>query len=78
LILLARSIRLTTLLATLTATLLLLAGFLILAALLLAAALLLLAALAALIWIIHVKLSYGWLNPGSTSCAGTEFPLNAC
>jgi hypothetical protein len=57
LVLLARSIRLAALLATLTATLLLLAGLLILTALLLAAALLLLAALAALIWIVHVKVS---------------------
>jgi len=59
-------------------TLLLLAGLLILAALLLAAALLLLAALAALIWIVHVKVSLWLLNIGSTSYVGVEFPLSEC
>ena len=77
-ILLARSIRLATLLTTVATTLLLLAGLLILAALLLAAALLLLAALAALIWIVHVKVSLWLLNIGSTSYAGIEFPLSEC
>jgi len=61
LVLLARPIRLATLLTTVSATLLLLAGLLILAALLLATALLLiaglLAALATLILTVHMTVS---------------------